>query len=513
MNYRDYFKGKKITQVGLGLLGRGVGDAEFLIECGVDLIVTDMKTEEQLKSSVEKLQNLQLKTKNYQLHLGGHRMEDFSAQGGRANPDFILKGAGVPLDSPYIAEARKNNIPIEMSTSLFVKLLPKNTKTVGVTGTRGKSTTTMMIYEVLNRIKNKVPMSALPNRDPDFFLQKNIGKSRIKGGRKIQVFLGGNVRDKATLPLLKEIDSGDDMENFVVMELDSWQLQGFGESKISPNVAVFTTFMPDHMNYYGGSMEKYFDDKANIFEYQNQESGIKNQGKREEDTLVVGEQILEVAEKYYKDGIPERALVARVSDFSADWSLKILGEHNKQNAICAILALRALGIPEDIIKEGIENFSAVEGRLQLFKELNGVKIYNDNNATTPEAVIVALKAINEESGIKNKELRKDLGEEKRIVLILGGADKGLDLSKLVEAIGMYCKAVVLLPGSGTERIKNNELRIKVEEVKDLNGAVKKAMEFAKKGDTVLFSPGFASFGLFANEYERNDKFVKIIKSL
>jgi UDP-N-acetylmuramoylalanine--D-glutamate ligase len=487
MNYRDYFKGKKITQVGLGLLGRGVGDAEFLIECGVDLIVTDMKTEEQLKSSVEKLQNLQLKTKNYQLHLGGHRMEDFK------NRDFVLKGAGVPLDSPYIAEARKNNIPIEMSTSLFVKLLPKNTKTVGVTGTRGKSTTTMMIYEVLNRIKNQ--------------------ESRIKGGRKIQVFLGGNVRDKATLPLLKEIDSGDDVENFVVMELDSWQLQGFGESKISPNVAVFTTFMPDHMNYYGGSMEKYFDDKANIFEYQNQESGIKNQGKREEDTLVVGEQILEVAEKYYKDGIPERALVARVSDFSADWSLKILGEHNKQNAICAILALRALGIPEDIIKEGIENFSAVEGRLQLFKELNGVKIYNDNNATTPEAVIVALKAINEESGIKNKELRKDLGEEKRIVLILGGADKGLDLSKLVEAIGMYCKAVVLLPGSGTERIKNNELRIKVEEVKDLNGAVKKAMEFAKKGDTVLFSPGFASFGLFANEYERNDKFVKIINSL
>ena len=221
MDYKQFFQGKKITQLGLGLLGRGVGDAEFLAECGADLLVTDKKTKEELKPSLERL----AKFPNIKFVLGEHRLEDFK------NRNFILKGAGVPLDSPYIEEARKNAVPIEMSASLFAKLAPKGVKIVGITGTRGKTTTTMLIYEIL---------------------KEAFGQDKV--------FLGGNIKDMVTLPLLKSVKEND----YVVMELDSWQLQGFDEAKISPNVAVFTTFLEDHMNYYSGSMEKYFADKANI---------------------------------------------------------------------------------------------------------------------------------------------------------------------------------------------------------------------------------------------------------
>src|SRR3984957_13433106 len=134
------FDGKRVTLLGLGLLGRGVGDAEFLASCGAHVIVTDRKTEAELAESVEKLK----KYPNIEFHLGGHRMEDFT------DTDMVIKAAGVPLDSPEIAAAREKGIPIAMSTALFAKYaMEEGTMVVGVTGTRGKSTTLQMIYEIL----------------------------------------------------------------------------------------------------------------------------------------------------------------------------------------------------------------------------------------------------------------------------------------------------------------------------------------------------------------------------
>src|SRR3989338_9492994 len=131
-NWREFFKKKKITVIGLGLLGRGLGDAIFLAEHGAELIVTDIRDEKILAPSISKLQNVKT-SKPIQFVLGKHRLEDFRDR------DFIVKAAGVALDSPYIAEARKNKIPIEMDASLFAKLMPKGIILVGVTGTRGKS--------------------------------------------------------------------------------------------------------------------------------------------------------------------------------------------------------------------------------------------------------------------------------------------------------------------------------------------------------------------------------------
>lgn len=446
-DYKAYFKGKRITVMGLGLLGRGLGYTKFLAECGADLTVTDLKTKEQLATSLKALS----KYKNIKYVLGEHRIENFQ------NKDMIIKAAGVPLDSVYIEEAKKNNIPVEMDVSLFAKLVPE-VMIIGVTGTRGKSMTTMLIYEFLSKgIKNK------------------------------NVYLGGNVRGVATLPLLKKVKAGLPAQagGILVCELDSWQLQGFREAKISPHISVFTSFMPDHMNYYKGSMEKYFADKANIFKCQ--KSG---------DYLIIRPGMKEYIKKENAKG---SFFVINKSSVE-DLEFIVPGDFQRENLACAVTVAEILGIDKEKIKSIIKKFKGVEGRLQYLRTYKGIKIYNDNNATTPEAVMAGISALR--SGDKN------------IILICGGADKKLDLTNFVNTLNKDCKAVSLIPGTGTDvLLKDYKLEIPNEVGKDFKQAVLNALKFAKKGDTILFSPAFASFGLFNNEYERNDLFMKIIKNL
>ncbi len=428
-----YFKGKKVTVMGLGLLGKGLGDTIFLAQCGADITVTDPKTPEQLAPSIAALK----KYKNIRFVLGEHRLEDFE------HCDMILKAQGVPLDSIYIAHARKNKIPVRMDDELFVSFLPRNVQVIGVTGTRGKTTVTSLIYHILK-----------------------------KAGKKVH--LGGNIRGVATLALLPKVKSGD----IVVLELSSWQLQGFGESKIAPNISVFTNFLNDHMNYYKNNLKDYFTDKAYIFKYQ-----------KEGDTLVVGESLQKKIPTSYKGNL----IVSNTDIVPKNWKLQIVGEHNIENVALAIHAVKALKIPLTKIKEGIESFKAVEGRLQFVKNIKGVKIYNDNNSTTPEATTVALKSF----------------PKKQTVLIMGGADKALDTKELLKTAEEYAHTVILLPGTGSDKIENPDF-YRAESLKD---ALFSAVKSAEKGDIVLFSPGFASFGLFINEYDRNDQFVKLVREL
>lgn len=440
-NWRTYFRDKKITMMGLGLLGRGINVAKFLAEHGAILTVTDLKPREKLISAIEELKPFE---KQITYVLGEHRLEDFS------DCDMVMKAAGVPLENIYIDQAHKNNIPVEMDASLFTKLAPEGVTTIGITGTRGKSTTTHLIYNILH----------------------TAGKT---------THLGGNVRGLATLPLLETVKSGD----YVVLELDSWQLQGFGEAKTSPHIAVFTNLLSDHMNYYKGDMKKYFADKENIYLYQ-----------RSNDYLIAGEAI---AGKIKNQ--PGKLIIAGATDLSGDWKMLIIGEHNRVNAALAVAATKALGIPDKEIKKGIENFPGVEGRLQLVGEKNGIKIYNDNNATTADATVAGLEA---------------LAEDRNIVLIMGGADKGLNMDRLIETIKKHCRAVVLLSGTGTEKVKEEIQAIPdlvVEESERLEETIKMAVKIAKTGEVILFSPAFASFSkYFENEYERNDLFMKEVRA-
>ncbi|MBU6491017.1 UDP-N-acetylmuramoyl-L-alanine--D-glutamate ligase [Patescibacteria group bacterium] len=431
-----HFRGKRITVMGLGLLGRGVGDARYLAECGAELVVTDLKSREELAESIAQLEPFS----NITFILGEHQLENFR------DCDLVLKAAGVPLDSPFIAEAKKHGIPVRMSADLFAEI--SGIPVLGVTGTRGKSTVAHMVYAIL----------------------KAAGK---------KVLLGGNVRGVSTLAFLGEVTS----EHVAVLELDSWQLQGFGEANMSPHIAVFTTFYPDHLNYYKNNPEAYLSDKANIFLYQTAA-----------DTLVLGKQCAPTVIEKYGEQIESRAVVVDELKLPDTWTLRIPGMHNRYDAALALAAVRAYGISDEVSRAALESFTGVPGRLELVREVGGIKIYNDTTATTPEATLAGLSALG----------------TARTVLIMGGADKGLDMGALLGKLSEV-KRTILLAGTGTDTLRT--LLPEAPVFDDFSHAVADAFVHAESGDNILFSPAFASFGMFKNEYDRGDQFAAIVQGL
>ncbi len=502
--YKKYFENKKITMMGLGLLGRGLGDAIFLAPFVKELLITDKKTQEELKSSIEILKNKlsEVDFNKIKFVLGEHRVIDFKDR------DFILKAAGVPLESEYIEEAKNNNVPIYMSAALLTKIIYENSlrvnkeeninnndyisniKVIGVTGTRGKSTATMMIANMLE----------------------------IAGKR---VHLGGNVRGVANLPLLDEIEDG----GYLLMELDSWQLQGFGDLQISPQIAVFTSFLDDHLNYYKGDREAYFNDKANIFLNQ-----------KDADKLIISKDVEEKINLFCLEKNIKRNIMVGHTFLQ---NMNLIGYHNQVLAGLVNEVGIQLGLDYDDIVKGIGSFKAVEGRLEYMgtyktqappqpspqgREQNTsleqfIEIYNDNNATTPDAVVVGVEALNQKYKCP-------------VTLICGGADKGLDLSEMVKIITDKSKVdnLILLSGTGTEKLKEELNKISFSNYKE-EEILGKCIEIAfsnvikregknqngvdvnnEKNIILLFSPGFASFSqYFKNEYEKNDEFVKCVQ--
>ncbi len=447
MDFKEVFRGKKITVMRIGLLGRGVGDTAFLAEMGAKVHVVDDAPQEVMQPSVDALKGHE----NIRFTFGPYQEEHFT------KTDYVLVGAGAPLEMPVLGAARAAGVPLKQSAAWFAEL--SKIPIIGVTGTRGKSTVTHMIHHVL---------------------------SEVTGDK---ILLGGNVRGVSNLQLLNDVHE----DSICVMELDSWQLQGFGWSKISPQIAVFTNFMEDHLNYYqsGGNsreeaMKIYFEDKANIFKYQ-EESGV----------LITTPEVFEWSKKLGTVTIGQEVILADASVIPDDSLLSMPGEHNRLNAALAFEALKAISLTEEEIFSGLASFPGVPGRLEYMGERDGVKIFNDNNATTPQATIRGLQAVG------------DL-EERNVILIAGGAYKNIDPTPLLDEIPKYCKAVVLLPGSGTDVIKD---KLEAEVVGNMEEAVRAGLATGEPGDVLLFSPGFASFGLFKNEYERNDAFVKFIKEL
>lgn len=435
--FRQFFAGKRVTVMGLGLLGRGVNDARFLAGLGAELTVTDLKSAEELAESLAALAPFP----GIRFVLGEHRLEDFR------DADLVLKAAGVPLDSPFLAEARAHGVPVEMDEALFAKL--SEAAIVGVTGTRGKTTTTLLLQAML--------------------------EAAGAGSH-----LGGNIRGLATLPLLETVGRG----AVVVLELSSWQLQGFGEAQISPRVAVFTNFMPDHLGYYGGDMCLYFADKAHVYRHQ-QADGV----------VVAG---AEVAARIERNGLRSRLVVAGAEDVPAAWRLRLPGEHNRANVALAAAAARELGVEEEAIRAGAESFAGAPERLELVREVGGVAYIDDTTATIPEATIAAIDAL----------------AGRPIVLICGGADKGLDYDALAGVIAERTNAAILLAGTASEKLLARLGGVAhVSLATGMAEAFERAQALARAGDAVLLSPGAASFGGFRNEFDRGEQFVALVESL
>ncbi|MFZ5982289.1 MAG: Mur ligase family protein, partial [Patescibacteria group bacterium] len=198
----EELKGKKITVMGLGLHGGGIGTIKFLSGVGAKVTVTDIKAKEELAQSLEKIKGL----KNVETVFGQHRREDF------IKADMVIKNPGVPWNNQHIKLALENDVPVEIDASLFFKLCQN--PIIGITGTKGKTTTASLIFEIL----------------------KTAGKNPLQVGV-------GQVSVLDKLELLKK-------DTWVVFELSSWRLSGLGRAKLSPQIAVWTNFYPDHLNYY-----------------------------------------------------------------------------------------------------------------------------------------------------------------------------------------------------------------------------------------------------------------------
>ncbi|MCX6721708.1 MAG: UDP-N-acetylmuramoyl-L-alanine--D-glutamate ligase [Candidatus Staskawiczbacteria bacterium] len=438
---KKIFQGKKVTVMGLGLHGGGVGVAKFFCEQGAEVLVTDLKTEEKLEDSINKLKGLKIK-----YTLGKHQEADF------ISADLIIKNPDVPSTSPYLEIAKKNNVPVETDVSLFFKL--SGAFIIGVTGTKGKSTTSSLIYHII--------------------------KTKYKN-----TFLAGNI-GVSPLELLSEVKKGDK----VVLELSSFELEDLTQS---PNIAVITNILPDHLNRYG-TMEEYIKSKKIIFEYQTKK-----------DHLILNEDddiLRRFAEERSKISIVRQfSLNNKPKDINLD-NLKLLGEHNLQNILAAIEVAKILKIPEKTIEKALKTFKGVPSRQEFIREVRGVKYFNDTTATMPDATITAIRVFLENF------------PNSRLILICGGQNKGLKYEKLAEIIRERVDEVIMLPGTASDKIKENlKNYTRVHEVSLMQEAVKKAKEFSEKGDVVILSPAAASFNLFKNEFDRGDQFVKAVKNL
>ncbi|GCE46422.1 UDP-N-acetylmuramoylalanine--D-glutamate ligase [Thermosporothrix hazakensis] len=455
-------RGKRVLVMGLGLQGSGMAAARYAAQQGAIVRVTDMKSPDILAPSVRALAGLPI-----EFILGQHREEDFIWA------DIVIRNPGVPRTSPYLLLAQEHGARIEMEIALFFLNCPG--RIIGVTGTRGKTTTSTLLYEIL----------------------------RESGAR---VVLGGNVAGVETLSLLPEITE----ETLVVLELSSWQLEGLAPHTISPAVAVMTNLYPDHLNTYSG-MEEYAEAKANIFRYQS-EKGIavfnyENPWTRRFGLEAPGQTwftSVELGGSFPREVLDEHGKPSRIEPFVFTES-PLAGKHNRENVMLATTTARLLGVDDATIARAVRGFRGVAHRLAEVRTVNGVRYINDSTSTTPVAGQVAIEAFREP-----------------LVLVAGGNTKHLPLDAWPRLIVERCRDVVLLSGNGTDELlpaieEEAKKQRKENPVRGVFGDFQQAMETAvsltKPGDVLLFSPGFTSFGMFQNEFERGDRFVAFVEKL
>ncbi|MCD4756452.1 UDP-N-acetylmuramoyl-L-alanine--D-glutamate ligase [bacterium] len=455
------FTNKKVLIFGLGLNDGGLGMTEYFLEQGAKVTITDGKSEEELKEPLKRLSTYP----NITYHLGGHLESDF------VENDIIVRNPAIKPNNKYLKIARDAGKEIVTQMALFHKLSP--TPIVGITGTKGKSTTTTLIYELF---KSKYEEKVL--------LGGNIGKSAIR-----------------ELPGLNK-------NNISVLELSSFQLDGMGESRVSPHIAVITNIFSDHLDWHG-SMEEYIEAKKNIFLHQGSDDylvlnidddatvrAFVNEAKGKVITISMKDSDA----SYYMD---ENLRVFENGNILLQLEDLILeGEHNFYNILCAIAVVRIYDLSVEKIVSVVQSFRGVSHRQEFVRDFKGVKYYNDTCATAVQSVIAMFDRFGE-------------GNKGKIVMIAGGIDKGMDYSKIAPYMENYLKSLILFEGSASEKIsKYVSDDIPVEKYFDSMGsAIEKARELASDGDMVILCPGGSSFNMFINEFDRGNQFIEYVNSL
>ena len=456
--FNNYIKNKRVAIIGLGV--SNVPLIDYLHNLGAKIVVFNNKPIDSLDSSIlDKIYELKIEYsfgENYLAKLNGF--------------DVIFRSPSCRPDLPEIQKEVERGAILTSEIELVLKLCPG--KTIGITGSDGKTTTTSLIYEILKEAN-------------------------------LNCFLGGNIG----IPLFTKIA---DMrpEDYVVLELSSFQLMTMD---ISPDIAVITNITPNHLDIHK-SYEEYIEAKANIFKYQD-ENGLlvlnydneitKNFAKdakskvlyfsskqKLENGLILDNQIIKECE----NGLRRHVINTK--------NIKLKGIHNSEN-ICAAIAATNKIVSIDSQIKAVSEFKGVNHRLEFIKELNGSKWYNDSIASSPTRTIAGLNSFEED-----------------IVLIAGGYDKHLDYTPIALPIINKVSKLILLGQTSdkiyqavTNLLKTYEREIEIFKVNTLEEAALKAKEVSKKGDVVLFSPASASFDMFKNFEERGNRFKQIVNKL
>lgn len=464
--YFDSLKGKKVAFVGMGVAN--VPCAEFLAKQGITVYACDKRDREYIgKDICERLDAL-----GVNFSLGDNYLSVLP------DMDLVFRSHGIlPFQNPWIGQCIERGQKVTTEMEVFFKLCPS--KIFAVTGSNGKTTTTTLITNML----------------------------REQG---YKVYLGGNI-GKALMPELETITEND----IAVVELSSFQLLTMGNMKDTPDVAVVTNIECTHQDHHI-SLDEYVDAKRNVLIYQNSDCrtvlnadcdySIGNRvyhdmrydvrGKLSEFSIQHpverGAYMNENGEIIYKDDDTETYVMNKDD-------IRIPGSHNIENYCAAISAVWGYVDKENMLKVA-RNFAGVEHRIEFVREFDGVKYYNDSIATSPSRVISGLRAFG-----------------RKIIVIMGGSDKGNDMSEMVPDIFKYVKLLVL-NGATADKIYDTvvnydgykESGLEIVKTDNLENALKEAKARAQKGDIVSLCPACPAFDQFKTFEYRGRKFKELV---
>lgn len=445
------FENKKILI--LGFARSGYDAAKVLIKRKNQVLIVDSKTKEQVDG--DKYQ--ELKELGVEFHLGNQDLEVLDS-----SFDYLIKSPGVPVKHPYVLKAKEQNIEVINEVEVAYRLLPKNVKIVAITGTNGKTTTTSLTYAIVKKAY------------PSAHLAGNIGYPLCS--------------------ILDQIQEND----ILVMEVSCQQLENL--ITFRPDIAVMTNLYEAHIDFFE-TYENYKKVKAKLFKNQtNKDIAILNLENK--DVLEETKDILST-KKYFSS--KQRTEYAYLKDHAIYYKeeqiinvkdMKIVGTHNIENAMAAIMVAKELNISNEIIRDVIMKFTGVAHRLEYVGEVNQVRYFNDTEATNVKCTEIALKSFDEDT-----------------ILILGGLERGQNFYDLKPFMN-HVKAIIGI-GECRERVKQfgDDLNIETYMYEHLKDGFQKCTEIAKPGDVVLLSPASASWDQYKQCEDRGDEFKKYVTEL
>lgn len=383
------------------------------------------------------------------------------------NATVVVKSPGIPPCAPMVRKIMERNIPVLSEIEFAAGFT--DARMVCITGSNGKTTTTLLIYHILREAGLDVGLAG------------NVGKSLA-----LQV--------------------AEDPHEIYVIELSSFQLENMYQFKA--NIAVIMNITPDHLDRYDHKMENYVAAKFRILQNQTKDDYFVYW----QDDPIIQEQIRQVQSEamrlpfgvdkenysasWVDNGIVRFSTPGEIWDIPRE-KLSLTGLHNLYNSMAAGISASVLNIRKDTIRHALEDFEAVEHRLEYVATVDGVRYVNDSKATNVNSTWYALESMTSPT-----------------VLILGGKDKGNDYSEIEPLVKEKVKAIVCM-GLHNEKIIDF-FTGKVERIADthsLDDALKACREFAGEGDTVLLSPCCASFDLFKSYEDRGDRFKASVKAM